>query len=72
METGSQTFTGLPCLVAGEYTQSRTIFVAAAWFLPDIMLAAADISPWAAGAVVVVFLLGFFALLWIRSRTKRD
>ncbi len=47
-------------------------FLLVAWFLPDIMLAAADISPWAAGAVVVVFLLGFFALLWIRSRTKRD
>jgi Flp pilus assembly protein TadB len=59
----------------------KTIFAAAvifagflllAWFLPDIMLAAANISPWVAGAVVVVFLLGFFALLWIRSRTKRD
>lgn len=47
-------------------------FLLVAWFLPDIMLAAADVSPWAAGAVVVVFLLGFFALLWIRSRTKRD
>lgn len=47
-------------------------FLLVAWFLPDIMLAAADISPWAAGAVVVVFLLGFFALLWMRSRTKRD
>jgi uncharacterized membrane protein YgdD (TMEM256/DUF423 family) len=43
-----------------------------AWLLPDIMLAAAEISPWMAGIVVVVFLLGFFALLWVRSRTKRD
>ena len=43
-----------------------------AWLLPDIMLAAADISPWVAGIVVIVFLLGFFALLWVRSLTKRD
>ena len=47
-------------------------FLLLAWFLPNIMLAAADISPWAAGVVVVTFLLSFFVLLWVRSRTKRD
>ncbi|MBN9035360.1 MAG: hypothetical protein J0H53_04755 [Rhizobiales bacterium] len=41
-----------------------------AWFLPDIMLAAGNLSPWAAGVVVIVFLLGFFALFWVRSRYK--
>lgn len=41
-----------------------------AWFLPAIMRAAGNLSPWAAGAVVVVFLLGFFALFWARSRYK--
>jgi hypothetical protein len=35
-----------------------------AWFLPTIMRAAAEISPILAGVVVVVFLLGFFAVLW--------
>jgi hypothetical protein len=46
-------------------------FVLVAWFLPDIMLAAGNISPVLAGAVVVVFLLGFFVLLWLRGRSKR-
>lgn len=41
-----------------------------AWFLPNIMLAAGNISPVLAGVVVVIFLLGLFALLWVRSRTK--
>lgn len=57
----------------------RTIIAAAvilvgfglfAWFLPDLMLAAGDLSPWAAGLVAAVFLLGFFALFWLRSRYK--
>lgn len=57
----------------------RTIIAAAlifagfglfAWFLPAIMLAAGDLSPWAAGAVVIVFLLGFFVLFWLRTRFK--
>ena len=45
-------------------------FLAVVWFLPDIMMAAGGVSPVLAGAVVVVFLLGVFALLWLRSRTK--
>ena len=45
-------------------------FLLFAWLLPDIMRAAVDISPVLAGAVVVVFLLGLFAVLWVRSRTK--
>ena len=57
----------------------RTIIAAAiifigfglfAWLLPDIMLAAGNYSPWAAVVVVVVFLLGFFAVFWLRSRYK--
>ena len=46
-------------------------FVAFAWFLPDIMRAAGDISPWAAGAVVAIFLVGFFAVFWLRGRFRR-
>lgn len=41
-----------------------------AWFLPSIMLVAGRLSPWAAGTVVVVFLLGFFVLFWARTRYK--
>ena len=45
-------------------------FLLIAWFLPVIMRAAGEVSPWLAAAVAVVFLLGLFALLWVRSRTK--
>lgn len=41
-----------------------------AWFLPDIMRVAGEISPILAGAVVAVVLLGFFGLLWLRGRAK--
>jgi cytochrome c biogenesis protein CcdA len=47
------------------------VFVAFAWFLPNIMMAAVDISPWAAGLVAAVFLLGFFAVFWLRGRSRR-
>lgn len=47
------------------------VFVALAWFMPDIMLVAGGISPWAAGAVVAIFLVGFFAVFWLRARLKR-
>lgn len=43
-------------------------FALLAFYLPDIMMAAAEFSPVAAGAVVALFLLGFFALFWLRGR----
>ncbi len=43
-------------------------FAAAAFFLPRIMLAAGEASPWLAMAVVIVFLLVFFVVFWLRSR----
>lgn len=45
-------------------------FVLVAYFLPDIMRAAGEISPWAAGLVVAAFLLSIFVLFWLRSRYK--
>ena len=39
-----------------------------AWFLPRIMLAAADVSIWAAGAIAAFFLVGIFLLFWLRGR----
>lgn len=45
-------------------------FALFAYFLPSIMLAAGDLSPWAAGIVAVVFLLGFFAVFWLRGRYR--
>lgn len=47
------------------------VFVALAWLMPDIMRVAGDISPWAAAAVVAIFLVGFFAVFWLRARLKR-
>jgi hypothetical protein len=41
-----------------------------AFFLPTIMRAAGDISPFAAVAVVVVFLGSLFVVLWLRSRSQ--
>jgi hypothetical protein len=57
----------------------RTIIAAAliligfglfAWFLPDLMLAAGKLSPWAAAILAAIFLLGFFLLFWLRGRYK--
>lgn len=39
-----------------------------AWMLPTIMLAAADLSIWAAAAVGAIFLVGIFLLFWLRGR----
>jgi len=58
---------------------SRTIVAAAiifagfllfAYFLPSLMKAAVALSPYAAGVVAVVFIFAFFAVFWLRSRSK--
>lgn len=62
-------------------TDNRKTFIAAAailigfglfaYFLPRLMLLAADVSPWAAGAVAAIFMFGFFGVFWLRSRARR-
>lgn len=47
------------------------LFGIAAYNLPKLMLAAGSISGVLAGIVAVVFLLGFFAVFWLRSRHQR-
>ncbi|MGQ2906908.1 MAG: hypothetical protein ACT6QU_03025 [Aliihoeflea sp.] len=42
-----------------------------AYFMPAIMLAAIEISPWLAGAVAALFLVAFFMIFWVRGRMKR-
>lgn len=42
-----------------------------AYFMPAIMLAAIDVSPWLAGAVAGLFLVGFFMIFWLRGRFRR-
>ncbi|MCO6386566.1 hypothetical protein [Aliihoeflea sp. 40Bstr573] len=42
-----------------------------AYFMPAIMLAAIEISPWLAGAVAGLFLVAFFMIFWVRGRFRR-
>ncbi|MFA6154525.1 hypothetical protein [Mesorhizobium sp.] len=47
------------------------LFGIAAYNLPKLMLAAGSISGVLAGIVAIIFLLGFFAVFWLRSRYQR-
>lgn len=58
----------------------RTVFAAAAillifligWnFIPGLVLAAAEFSPWLGVIVATVFVLTFPAIFWLRSRYNR-
>ncbi|MDF1601696.1 hypothetical protein PZ895_18215 [Mesorhizobium sp. YIM 152430] len=42
-----------------------------AYFMPAIMLAAIEVSPWLAGAVAGLFLVAFFMIFWLRGRFRR-
>jgi len=42
-----------------------------AYFMPAIMLAAIEVSPWLAGAVAALFLVAFFMIFWLRGRFRR-
>lgn len=41
-----------------------------AFFMPDIMLAVGFYSPWAAGAVAILFVAAFFIVFWLRARRQ--
>lgn len=58
---------------------NRTIIAAAiifagfllfAYFLPSLMKAAVELSPYAAIVVATVFIFAFFAVFWLRSRSR--
>jgi len=58
---------------------NRTIIAAAiifagfllfAYFLPSLMKAAVEVSPYAAVVVATVFIFAFFAVFWLRSRSR--
>ena len=42
-----------------------------AYFMPTIMLALGDSSPWAGAVVAVLFVLAFFGVFWLRGRSQR-
>ena len=41
------------------------------YYLPRVMIALGDISPWLAGAFGTVLVLCFFLLFWLRARYQR-
>ncbi len=42
-----------------------------AFYMPTIMLALGEISPFLAGLVAILFVLAFFGVFWLRGRAKR-
>ena len=42
-----------------------------AYFMPTIMLDIGSVSPIAAGAVVVLFVVAFFVVFWLRARSQK-
>ncbi|MGD9477292.1 UNVERIFIED_ORG: hypothetical protein LHK14_11865 [Roseateles sp. XES5] len=42
------------------------------YFVPRIMIALGDISPWLAGVFGTLLVLGFFLLFWLRARYQRN
>ena len=41
------------------------------YFLPRVMVALGDVSPWLAGVFGTLIVLGFFLLFWLRARYQR-
>ncbi|MCD1262968.1 hypothetical protein B5M44_00735 [Shinella sumterensis] len=41
------------------------------YFVPRIMIALGDLSPWLAGAFGAAMVLCFFLLFWLRARYQR-
>lgn len=69
--------------MSGPVTSNRSAAIAAAvilaatgvvfYFMPAMMLALSEISPWLSYALAIAFVLGFFAIFWIRGkRQARD
>ena len=46
------------------------VFGLVAYMLPTIMLWLGDVSPYAAGGFVVLFLVAPFLVLWLRGRSR--
>ena len=42
------------------------------YFLPRVMVAIGDVSPWLAGVFGAIMVLCFFLLFWLRARYQRN
>lgn len=40
------------------------------YFMPTMMMALSETSPWLSYAVAIIFVLAFFAVFWLRSRRQ--
>ncbi len=41
------------------------------WFMPKIVLALGEISPWLGGLAALLFMLSFYIVFWLRGRFLR-
>ncbi|MDF1609207.1 phage holin family protein [Hoeflea sp. YIM 152468] len=41
------------------------------YFMPSMMIALAEISPWLSYAVGIAFVLAFFAVFWLRGKRQQ-
>lgn len=42
------------------------------FYMPTLMLAAGEASPFVGGILAVAFVLAFFAVFWLRGRSRRN
>ena len=46
-------------------------FGVTAFYLPNIVLALGEVSPYAGAAAAALFVLAFFGVFWLRGRNRR-
>ncbi len=44
------------------------LFGALFWFMPKIVLALGEISPWLGGFAALLFMLSFYIVFWLRGK----
>ena len=47
------------------------VFGLGAYFLPLLIIAAGDVSPFLGGMIAVLFVAAFFVVFWLRGRAQR-
>lgn len=67
--------------MSGPATSSRSAAIAAAiiigatgivfYYMPSMMIALSEISPWLSAAMAVGFVLAFFVVFWLRGERQR-
>ena len=41
------------------------------YYMPDMMMALSEISPWLSYALAIAFVLAFFAVFWLRGKRQK-